>query len=99
MGQEKVLLLSSIFILFLGLQTQMQQMFVLLYLYGLLYEQSLVTNRDAKVEELLAWACDISSGCKALKRGGGGYNEPLRRTFSRGVWGHAPPEIFENLSL
>ena len=29
---------------FLGLQIQMQQMFVLLYLYGLLYEQLLVTN-------------------------------------------------------
>ena len=29
---------------FLGLQIQMQQMFVLLYLYRLLYEQSLVTN-------------------------------------------------------
>ena len=29
---------------FLGLLIQMQQMFVLLYLYGLLYEQSLVTN-------------------------------------------------------
>ena len=29
---------------FLGLQIRMQQIFVLLYLYGLLYEQSLVTN-------------------------------------------------------
>ena len=29
---------------FLGLQIQMQQMFVLLFLYGLLYEQSLETN-------------------------------------------------------
>ena len=29
---------------FLGLQIQMQQMFVLLYHYGLLFEQSLVTN-------------------------------------------------------
>ena len=32
-------------------------------------------------------------------RGGGGHNERRRRAFSRGVWGHAPPEIFENLSL
>ena len=81
MGQEKVLLLSSVFILFLGLQIQMQQMFVLLYLYGLLYEQSLMTNRDAKVEELLAWACDISSGCKALKRGGGVQRAPKAHVF------------------
>ena len=44
MGREKALLLSLVFILFLGLQIQMQQMFVLLYLYGLLYKQSLVTN-------------------------------------------------------
>ena len=44
MGREKAQLLSSVFTLFLGLQIQMQQMFVLLYLYGLLYEQSLVTN-------------------------------------------------------
>ena len=44
MGREKALLLSSVFILFLGLQIQMQQMFVLLYLYGLLYEQLLMTN-------------------------------------------------------
>ena len=36
-----------------------------------------------------------------LQKGGGGTNEleRRRREFSRGVWGHAPPEIFENLSL
>ena len=44
MGWEKALLLSSVFKLFLGLQIQMQQMLVLFYLYGLLYERSLVTN-------------------------------------------------------
>ena len=33
---------------------------------------------------LNCWACDISSGCTALKRGGGEYNERRRRTFSRG---------------
>ena len=44
MRREKALLFSLVFILLLGLQIQMQQMLVLLYLYGLLYEQSLVTN-------------------------------------------------------
>ena len=44
MSRGKALLLSLVFILFLGFRIQLQQMFVLLYLYGLLYEQSLVTN-------------------------------------------------------
>ena len=30
---------------------------------------------------------------------GGGHRERRGREFSRGVWGHAPPENFENLSL
>ena len=59
MRQEKVLLLSSVFILFLGLQIQMQQMFVLLYLFGLLYEQSLVTH--IRIEAPKDSAVDISS--------------------------------------
>ena len=36
------------------------------------------------------------------RRGGGGEGstkERRRRELSRGVWGHAPPENFENLSL
>ena len=31
--------------------------------------------------------------------GGGGHHECQRSRFSRGMWGLAPPEIFENLSL
>ena len=35
-------------------------------------------------------------GSRIFKRGGGGTNY-RRREFFRGVWGHASPEMFENL--
>ena len=38
------------------------------------------------------------SGSRIFK-GKGGYRERRRCELSRGVWGHAPPENFENSSL